>query len=141
MRDGLCLDNVRSHEPLYGTANIHSGYLHNRTRATRTLTRAGDPTSIKDDYHVTVRMGERGNIINLHGHLYMHRTRLTRIPVEMMTDDERWVELGKGRELRTWGLYPEESEEWPRLGRELPEFPGNWKLKRGNYPIVKYPNN
>lgn len=124
----------------YKNANKCRGNLHSRTRASRTYTRPGDQTVTTDDYHVTVRMGKSPSICHLHGHLYMHQTRWTKIAVEMMKDEERMVELGKGRELKIWGLYPEPSVNWPRLGSALPEFPRSWKPKDADkYPIIKYP--
>lgn len=108
--------------------------MHNRTGATST-TGLG-PTL--DDFHVTVRMGSTEDVCNLHGHLYIHRGGRTKMPIEMMLDHERMVVLGRGRELRIWGLYPEQSEEWPRLGGELPTYPTKWVTKDG-YPKTKYP--
>lgn len=145
MLDALCLDTVRLPTSVYSAANMIRGYLHNRTRASNVSVNRGGPRFARDDFHVTLRMGKAETICNLHGHLYMHQTQYTKVPVEMMKDDERMIVSGRARELRIWGPYPAPSREYPRLGGKLPENPSSWVEKGKNYkgkgidyPIIKY---
>lgn len=125
----FCLDHVSNYASHYTNTNTGRGYLHDDS--TVSYTTKGRPITVKDDYHVTVRMGTSEDICNLHGHLYIHRDEETKMPIRMMKDDERTVVLGKARELRVWGWYPPESKHHPRLGGELPVWPDKWQRKDG----------
>ncbi|KAK6951628.1 hypothetical protein Daesc_006150 [Daldinia eschscholtzii] len=93
----------------------------------------GRRKTLRDDYHVTVRMGSDKKTCNLHGHIYLvcEGHDLRRPIVRAMRNDERGIVGGSSPQLLVWGPY---ESSWPRARTSLPQPP--YQVKPGS--ILEY---
>ncbi|KAJ3578991.1 hypothetical protein NPX13_g1577 [Xylaria arbuscula] len=80
------------------------------------------PTLSSDDNHITLRMGVRPDIANLHGHFYLiHEDNdCKKVAIRMMTEEERGVKGGKNPQLWVWPDYYDRSHiKYPKTPFEI----------------------